>query len=101
MNLGQRLLAKSLSAKRSRRGAIEEALAKGQCIFPNCECELDRRGLCKTHANEFYGELRRLPDDEARAEREMDLIVAGLVLPAYGQRTQRRASSFDQAMKAG
>lgn len=100
MNSATRLLIQSLQMPRTKQKPIQAKVAEGKCIIADCDCDLDRRGLCTSHYNQFCSELRRLDSDE-RVEFESKMIAKGMILPPYEQGTMRRKNVFADAMRAG
>ena len=64
---------------------IKESLSSGQCIQPGCTNRFHSRGLCVSHANEFFGKKRGKTAEEW-AKFENVNIRAGRVLASGSQR---------------
>ena len=85
-----------MAIKRTRLKAVRDCLAKGQCVLPECDRPLDRRGLCSQHYGQFYYALKRKGSAEERDAFEQEMIRQGLVLDPYQQRTGRNLSPFSK-----
>lgn len=80
--------------KRTRIKAVQQSLARNECILPDCDRPLARRGLCKHHYGQFDYQRRLKKTAEARSDFELAMIHEGLVLEVYQQRALRRSNPF-------
>ncbi len=87
----------ALSMKRTRNRGAEKRAASGICVIDGCGKTVRRRGLCETHANQFYHLLSSQPSAEARIKFEEEQIELGNVLPVGHQRRLRRDDPFTKS----
>jgi len=92
-HLARLLLMSELRRKPKHNKRIKTAAAEGQCIIEGCTSEMKCRGLCVSHANEFFGQKRTLTKKQWLAF-ERDNITEGLVLPPHEQRQLTKKSVF-------
>ena len=100
MRYAHRILMRQLSMKRTRIKDVETSLAAGQCIHPDCNEPLDRRGCCQKHYGQFHEAISAKKDDAEKLAFEELMIREGLVLAPYEQRTKRTNNPFLNAEKA-
>ena len=65
--------------------------------MPECNRDMDRRGLCSHHYGQYYYELKNKKSEEEKQAFEQKMLYEGLVLDAYAQRTRRRSNPFSRA----
>ena len=63
-----------MEMKRTRKKAVEECLSKGQCVVPECNRDMDRRGLCSHHYGQYYYELKNKQSEEEKQAFEQKML---------------------------